>query len=282
MKITRLDQRLRKKVNSILTIVPIVVCAFAIVSTSTAQSVSAVTASSPAIPGDDKPGDPVKVKFKAPTIPTPKAGVASAFNLCNGQLVRLPEGFTDADGLKMDTNLKPCGEQSSSTSQVSGGNPPYHFQWATGEFPPLGMHIGMNGLLYGTPAPPPLGGYKQFKVCAVDVSANPNCQEVKWPNEPAQQAHSSHAAAWALIGGAVLGGAFAVHEMNNSSSGSGDETGTCSGLSPVNACGPCTCTDDGNSCNDAQCGGGTYGMCAWAGPGSPVGNAPFCANGQPD
>lgn len=46
MKITRLDQRLRKKVNSILTIVPIVVCAFAIVSTSTAQSVSAVTASS--------------------------------------------------------------------------------------------------------------------------------------------------------------------------------------------------------------------------------------------
>ena len=276
MKMQRFYERARKKGALMLIMVPAAVFAVAISSTMAAQSVSAVTGSSPATPGDDK--NPVK--FKAPKIPTLKAGTPSAFNLCNGQMVKVAQNFTEADGLKMDTASSPCGQQSSSTAQVSGGNPPYHFQWDTGSFPPLGMHIGMNGLLYGTPAPPPAGGYKPFKVCAVDMSANPDCHEVTMETQPV--AHSSHAPL--IIGALALGGVAAVvgaKEMSSSSTSSGgDVTGTCTGLSPVNACGPCTCTDGGNSCDDSQCGSG--GMCAWAGPGSPVGNAPFCANGQPD
>jgi hypothetical protein len=275
MNMKRFHERPRKKA-ALMSIIVTVVFAAAISSTLAAQSVPAVTGSSPATPGDDN--NPVK--FKAPKIPTLKAGTASAFNLCNGQMVKVAENFTEADGLKMDTASSPCGQQSSSTNQVSGGNPPYHFQWDTGSFPPLGMHIGMNGLLYGTPAPPPMGGYKPFKVCAVDLSANPDCQEVTMETQPV--AHSSHAPL--IIGALALGGVAAVvgaKEMSNSSTSSGgDVTGTCTGLSPVNACGPCTCTDGGNSCDDSQCGSG--GMCAWAGPGTPVGNAPFCANGQPD
>jgi hypothetical protein len=241
-----------------------------------AQSVSAVTASSPAIPGDDK--NPVK--FKAPKIPTLKAGAPTAFNLCNGQAVPVPGNFSVADGLKMDTGMSPCGQQANSTNQVSGGNAPYHFQWDTGSFPPLGMHLGMNGLLYGTPAPPPMGGYKPFKVCAVDISANPDCHEVTMGTQPVAHSHAP-----LIFGTLALGGIAALvgaKEMSNSSTSSGSVTGTCSGLSPANACGPCTCTDDGNSCNDSQCGGGADGMCFWAGPGSAVGNAPWCANGQPD
>lgn len=278
MKTNRFRERARKKGALMLIIVPAAVFAVAISSTMAAQSVPAVTASSPAIPGDDK--NPVK--FKAPKIPALKAGTPSAFNLCNGQMVKVAENFTEADGLKMDTASSPCGQQSSSTNQVSGGNPPYHFQWDTGSFPPLGMHIGMNGLLYGTPAPPPMGGYKPFKVCAVDMSANPDCHEVTMETQPV--AHSSHAPL--IIGALALGGVAAVvgaKEMSSSSSTSsgGDVTGTCDGLSPSNACGPCTCTDGGNDCSSgsSQCGGGT---CVWAGPGSVVGNAPFCANGQPD
>jgi hypothetical protein len=275
MNTKRLDQCLGKKVTVITTILPIAMCALAMVATSIAQSVPAVTGSSTAIPQDDK----LKVKFKAPKIPTPKAGVAMAYNLCNGQLVPVAAGFTEAEGLKMDTKLTPCGEQAGSASQVSGGNPPYHFQWATGSFPPLGMHIGMNGLLYGTPAPPTLGGYKPFKICAVDLSANPDCPEVTFAPI---KAHSIALPATLIGGAAVLGGAFAVHEMNNSSSssGGGTEAGTCSGLAPANACGACSCTDNG-TCNNpsSQCGGD---VCYWAGPGTAAGQAPFCGSGKAD
>jgi hypothetical protein len=58
------------------------------------------------------------------------------------------------------------------------------------------------------------------------------------------------------------------------------ETGTCDGMSPTNACGACSCTANG-TCNgpSSQCGGS---VCWWTGPGDTVGNAPFCANGQPN
>jgi hypothetical protein len=264
--------RFREKIALMSSLVPVAVFAVAISSTLAAQSISAVTASSPAIPGDDK--NPVH--FKAPTIPAPKAGVPSAYNLCNGQAVPLPANFTDADGLKMDTGLSPCGEHSSSTNQVSGGNPPYHFQWSTGSFPPLGMHLGMNGLLYGTPAPPPLGGYKPFKVCAVDTAANPDCHEVSIATKPAVKAHSNTPLVLGALGAAGVAGVVGARAMSSSSSsGGGSEAGTCSGLAPANACGACSCTDNG-TCNNpsSQCGGD---VCYWAGPGTAPGQAPFCA-----
>jgi hypothetical protein len=278
MNTKRLDQCLRKKVALMAALAPVIVCAFAMVSNSAAQSVSAVTASAPATPEHDK----LKVKFNTPKIPAPKAGVPTAYNLCNGQAIPVPAGFTDADGMKMDTSLAPCGEQSSSTGQVSGGNPPYHFQWETGSFPPLGMHVGMNGLLYGTPAPPPLGGYKPFTVCAVDTSANPDCHEVQIASQPAPTVKAHSSAAPIVLGVLAAGGVAAVvgaKEMSNSStSGSGTEAGTCSGLAPANACGACSCTDNG-TCNNpsSQCGGD---VCYWAGPGTAAGQAPFCGNGH--
>ncbi len=272
MNVNGCRPRFRKQLALMSTILPVAVFAVAISSTLAAQSISAVTASSTATPGDDK--NPVH--FKAPTIPAMKAGVPSAYNMCNGTEVKIPAKFTDADGMKMDTQLTPCGEQQGSSSMVSGGNPPYHFQWSTGSFPPLGMHIGMNGLLYGTPATPPAGGYKPFKVCAVDTSANPDCHEVSIASTPAVKVHSKTPLIFGTLGAAGLAGLVGARAMSNSnSSGGGTEPGTCSGLAPSNACGACTCTDNG-TCNNpsSQCGGD---VCYWAGPGTTGGQAPFCS-----
>lgn len=274
MKMTKLFQN---KVNSIGTIVPIAVCAFAITLTSVAQQAAPAPAAA-------APNKAQNVQLKPPTIPALKAGQAMAFDLCNGNPVQTPKNFTDAVGLKMDTMQTPCGEQQSTSPQVSGGNPPYTFHWDSWGFPPLGMQLGQNGLLYGTPAPH-IGDYQPFSVCAKDMGGHDDCHEVTISKEPAPQvkAHSKAPLYLGLLAGGGVAAVVAARTMNStSSSGSGDVTGTCSGLSPVNACGPCTCTDDGNSCNDAQCGGGADGMCFWAGPGSAVGNAPWCANGQPD
>jgi len=55
------------------------------------------------------------------------------------------------------------------TTDPTGGSPPYHFQLGSGVgFPPIGMSIGKDGLLTGTPASP---GTYTFEVCAVDLSA---------------------------------------------------------------------------------------------------------------
>lgn len=255
----RLDQPHRNKVALTSRIVPVAICAFAITLTAVAQVAQPVPASSVAAVQDKAP----KLQFKAPTISALKAGVPSAFNLCSGQAVSIPAGnFTDADGMKMDAGT--CGDLSSSAPNVSGGNPPYHFQWASGSFPPLGMHLGMNGLLYGTPAKPPLGGYAPFSVCATDLSGNEDCQKVTVGTQPAQAAQA-HSHAPLILGALALGGVAAVvgaKEMSKSSTGSGVSAGQCDGFSStVNACGPCSCDPNAGSgstsCPDnPQCGGG--------------------------
>lgn len=204
-----------------------------------------------------------------------KAGVPIAYNMCNGAEVKIPAKFSDMDGLKMDTQLTPCGEQQGSANMVSGGNPPYHFQWTSGGFQPLGMHIGANGLLYGTPKPH-IGGIPPFQICAVDVAANQGCSQVTIANNPAVKAHSKTPLILGTLGAAGVAGVVGARAMgSSSSSGGGTEAGTCSGLAPANACGACSCTDNG-TCNNpsSQCGGD---VCYWAGPGTAPGQAPFCA-----
>jgi hypothetical protein len=62
------------------------------------------------------------------------------------------------------------------TTNPTGGSPPYHFQLGSGVgFPPIGMSVGKDGLLTGTPASP---GTYTFSVCAVDLSASSVCQTV--------------------------------------------------------------------------------------------------------
>jgi hypothetical protein len=62
------------------------------------------------------------------------------------------------------------------TTNPTGGSPPYHFQLGSGVgFPPIGISLGKDGLLTGTPSAP---GTYRFEVCAVDLSANSVCQTV--------------------------------------------------------------------------------------------------------
>jgi hypothetical protein len=242
-----------RKVASIAAIVPVAICALAITLTSAAQQ--AAPAPTPAAPSVAGP----KVQFKAPTIPALKAGVPSAFNLCTGTPIQVGKTFTDADGLKLDNQQSPCGEKQG-PSNVSGGNPPYSFQWSSGGFPPLGMHLTSNGLLYGTPAPH-IGGYPPFKVCAVDMSANEDCREVTMGTQPAAQQAATHSKAplvIGLLGGAAVAGVVGARAISSSSSsGSGDSAGQCDGFgSTVNSCGPCTCGATSACTDSAQCGGG--------------------------
>jgi hypothetical protein len=57
---------------------------------------------------------------------------------------------------------------------ASGGTPPYHFQLdslANGS-PPLGMTLGLDGTLSGTPA---TAGTYSFGVCVIDLGGNSSC-----------------------------------------------------------------------------------------------------------
>lgn len=225
-------------------VVPVAFCAFVIVSTavaqtapaasaaqtsastSTAQTTSPASSSLQAVAKDNAP----KLKFtpKPFDIKKLQPGRPVAFNLCDGGAPAQAPA-TDADGMAMDTALTPCGERNS-PSTVSGGNPPYNFQLDSGSFPPLGMHLGMNGLLYGTPAPPPLGGYQPFRVCAVDLSLTSNCQEVgKFVPPPV--AHAGHPAL--IIGGTVAAvgvvAAVAAGKMASTASSTGSGS-SCSAL----------------------------------------------------
>src|SRR5579872_1814698 len=93
------------------------------------------------------------------------------------------------------------------------------------------MHLGLNGLLYGTPYKPPLGGYKPFRVCAVDLSATANCHDVGVPSTPTVQAKGGHTGlivGTALAGGAAVAGIAAAKSMSTASTGSSG--GNCSSL----------------------------------------------------
>jgi hypothetical protein len=211
-------------------------------STSTAQPSSPASSSSQAMPKDNAP----KLKFnpKPFDIAKLKPGVPVAFNLCNGSTPTAPT--SDAEGLQMDTAQSPCGEQPSSTpNTVSGGNPPYSFQLDSGSFPPLGMHLGLNGLLYGTPAPPTLGGYKPFRVCAVDMGGTSACHDVGVPPQVQAAKGSSHTGlivGTALLGGAAIAGVVAARSLADTSTSSSSSSGG-------------SCTSIENSCNNlsAEC-----------------------------
>jgi hypothetical protein len=254
----RMDQYAQEQaLTSVVTLLAI--CFFAFSSISTAQTGSAASAASAAqaqpsasasAPQTDASASSsskaapknsaTKVKFNPPPkamnfIQDLHAGQAYAINLCNGDVpTNLPAGFSDADGLKMDNDLTPC-----KSNAVTGGDGPYRFQLDTGSFPPLGMHLGMNGLLYGTPAPPTLGGYQPFSVCAVDLggnSGNSGCHQVGKPLP--QQAGSSHTGlivGSVLAGGAVVGGVAAAESLSHASTASSGGSGSnCS--SATNTC----------------------------------------------
>lgn len=248
-------------------------CIFALTSTVAAQTATATSATGQVpLP---------HVQFNVSSIPQPKAGRGYAYSLCTGQVI--PDAdiwgkigvhahVTPAKGLKYDT-AHPCGPVSDSVNpMVSGGNPPYHFQLDPGGFPPIGVHLGLNGTLYGQPVGrPPLGGYQPFSVCAVDLSGNQDCQKVTYSEPPAtadkyQSKNPSNAGAPShkvpilIIGSGVLVGAI-VGAAAAGSSSSSSSSGMCTGTSSSNACGACT--------SDSQCPGGG----CWTG--NPP--APFCS-----
>jgi hypothetical protein len=72
-----------------------------------------------------------------------------------------------------------CGAAS---TNPTGGQPPYSFQLGAGSgFPPIGMHLNLNGTLTGTPT---VAGVSNFVVCAVDLSRNSACDTVRFTVEP--------------------------------------------------------------------------------------------------
>jgi hypothetical protein len=279
------QQRDPNVVASIRNIFRALICGLMIASTAAAQTVAVAPISSPApvqeialntaphavapaqssVMPKDAGGT---VKFNVPNVPVK---VGYAFNLCTGQEIPLPRGpYSDTVGQTLDTNQGQCGDLNGPRpgSTVVGGNPPYHFQLDTmGGFPPIGMHLGMNGVLYGTPsARPPLGGYGSFRVCAVDLNGSSDCPEVN-VQPVAHPPAPSHAGELLLLGGIViLGVAAAAYTVSNKSTSSTSSTsgGQCSGISG-NACAACT--------SDSQC--GADGVCfLYSSDGGQT--APFC------
>ena len=258
----------------------VTVCILAQTTFCAAQAAPPPPAAAPSISTSSTPADKVKLDVSN-AHPLLKPNVASAFDFCTGQEVPLPKGkFTVSKGLKLDTAQGKCGDLSgpAANSMVTGGNPPYHFQLDTmGGFPPIGMHLGMNGLLYGTPtAKPPLGGWPSFAVCAVDMSGNSDCPKVQVESPTVPPHHGANGKVLALVVGvAAIGGVAAVAAGSKSSSGGGAVNGECDGMSSVNACGACSC-DYNTTCNVpgavAACGSG---YCAVSGPNGSTG-APFC------
>jgi hypothetical protein len=81
------------------------------------------------------------------------------------------------------SNTSPCPPAGSSPGNPSGGNPPYHFQLDSGSgFPPIGMFLGKDGLLTGTPA---AAGTSNFRVCAVDLNGSQVCVNTSVTIQPA-------------------------------------------------------------------------------------------------
>ena len=69
-----------------------------------------------------------------------------------------------------------CGGPFRTTTNPTGGQPPYTFQLDTmGGFPPFGIILNLNGLLTGTPT---AEGERTFRVCAIDQVKSQSCQTV--------------------------------------------------------------------------------------------------------
>ena len=98
------------------------------------------------------------ITFTVAGLPLAKVGEAYSYSFCQ-------------PALSQSTDL--CAEGS---TNPTGGQPPYHFQLGAGVgFPPLGLTLGVNGILSGTPS---ASGPKTFEVCAVDLSASSTCRSV--------------------------------------------------------------------------------------------------------
>jgi len=99
--------------------------------------------------------------FTAPaTLPPATVGVPYKYSFC------VPEPATPTSA---------CGPMPPATNPT-GGSPPYHFQLGSGVgFPPMGISLGKDGQLTGTPT---AAGTSTFQVCAIDLSANSVCQTV--------------------------------------------------------------------------------------------------------
>ena len=214
---------------------------------STAAAQTAPTAASKTAPTDASKSAqlkqaPSKFVFKVPT-PVVLKG-ATAFNLCNGEVVRVPGNskHPDWDGLQKDIGQKQCGgpfgTQATSISNGDGG--PYTFQLESGSFPPLGMHLGLNGLLYGTPIGHKNQLLKQgpFRVCAVEVGGESSCNEVEvtGPGAPGVS-HKGIIALGAIGGAGAVGAAVAASSLSSTPSSPGSSC-TMSPPVPCGAFGP--------------------------------------------
>jgi hypothetical protein len=223
-------------------ILPVVACVFVFTTRPVAQMAAPAPApAQSAVMPKDAGG---QVKFNVPRV-IMKAGFA--FNLCTGQQVPLPGPYSDMVGQTLDTNQGQCGDLNGPRpgGTVAGGNPPYHFTLDTmGGFPPIGMHLGLNGLLYGTPsARPPLGGWPPFHVCAVDLNGSPDCHEVPFEAPPANAAKAKgHLGAELLLGGLAAVAIGAVAAKSSSSSAS-------CGSAPANPLDVCSIPNNTVACN---------------------------------
>lgn len=83
-----------------------------------------------------------------------------------------PVVFVLPKALKAACQGEPYYESVASDTNPSGGNGgPYYFTLGTmGGFPPMGIILGLDGVLSGTPTSPP-GNYK-FTICAIDTAGN--------------------------------------------------------------------------------------------------------------
>ena len=196
--------------------------------------------------------------FKFAVKPPPIVrGQAYAFDLCHGKPVNLPNGNkTNWEMFGKDTAQGECNIDQQPTT-VSGTDAPVHFELGRGTgFQPIGMWLGANGMLYGTPSGRrSVFAPKPFSVCAVTTGGHSSCQEINLAGDAAAN-KASHAK---VIGAVAAGGAAAVVvgavAMRSSSSSSGGSCGT----PPANLFNDCSSIPQSPNCpadlkaQDAYC-----------------------------
>jgi hypothetical protein len=250
MNVRSSHERPGRKAASISIIVPVALCAFAITLTSTAQQAAA-----PAPPAVEAPSN---FKFVARQPPQIIPGHAYAFDLCHGTSVNLPEGNkTNWETFAKDNAQGECnGPFDKQPTTVSGTDAPVQFGLTSGGgFQPIGMWLGANGLLYGTPHGHSVFAPKPFTVCATTTGGHSSCQEIKLAADAAAN-KASHAK---VIGAVAAGGAAAAVvgavAMRSKSSSSGGSCGT----PPANLFSDCSSTPQSPNCpadlqaQDAYC-----------------------------
>lgn len=183
---------------------------------------------------------PSSVQFNLGQPPNPVRGQPYAYSLCSGSPVDTSKGLTPS----IDANL--C---DSSSATVSGGSAPYHFQMEPGSFLPLGLHLGLNGVIYGKPSAPKsklATTQTPPTICAVDLGGNQSCQQValnladpKGNNFKSGHSHTGLIVGASAIGGAaVIGGVVAAKAIGNNYSSGGSSSCTQSAPQQCGAFGP--------------------------------------------